>query len=125
MRKKILVVDDEADINQMLAEQLSDVGYETIVASDGNEALRKIQLIKPDLVILDVVMPGLDGPSVCAALKEDPRTKNIPVIFLTGLRPKEDELRGVEIGGYPVFAKPFNFEELLGTVREMINQSRL
>ena len=125
MRKKILVVDDESDIHEMLAEQLSEIGYETIVANDGEEALRKIQLNKPDLVILDVVMPKIDGPTVCAALKEDPKTKNIPIIFLTGLRPKEDELRGVEIGGYPVFAKPFNFEELLGTVREMINKPRL
>ena len=125
MRKKILVVDDEADIHQMLAEQLSDIGYETTVASDGDEALRKVQLTRPDLIILDVVMPGLDGPSVCAALKEDPKTKDIPIIFLTGLRPKEDELRGVEIGGYPVFAKPFNFEELLGTVREMINKPKI
>ena len=125
MRKKILVVDDESEIHQMLAEQLSDTGYETIIASDGDEALRKIQLNRPDLVILDVVMPKMDGPTVCAALKEDPRTKNIPIIFLTGLRPKEDELRGVEIGGYPVFAKPFNFEELLGTVREMINKPKI
>ena len=125
MRKKILVVDDESDIHEMLAEQLTDTGYEITIASNGDEALRKVQLNKPDLIILDVVMPGLDGPSVCAALKEDPKTKNIPIIFLTGLRPKEDELRGVEIGGYPVFAKPFNFEELLGTVREMINKPRL
>ena len=125
MRKKILVVDDEIDIHQMIADRLTDVGYETTVASNGEEALRKIQLEKPDLVILDVVMPGIDGASVCATLKEDPRTKTIPIIFLTGLRPKEDELRGVEIGGYPVFAKPFNFEELLGTIREMINKPRI
>ena len=65
-------------------------------------------------------MPKLDGGAVCAELRKNPKTKEIPIIFLTGLRPKEDELRGIEIGGYPIFAKPFDFDELLATVRELI-----
>src|SRR3989338_2806471 len=120
MKKKILVVDDEPEIIEGLTESLSLLGYDVIGARDGKEALRKVQLEKPDLIILDVVMPGMHGADVCAALKANPKTKEIPIIFVTGLRPKEDELRGIEVGGYPIFAKPFDFDELLATIRELI-----
>lgn len=122
MRKKILVADDEKEIREEIGLRLEEEGYEVTLAANGEQALRLVQLDKPDLVILDVVMPKMDGGAVCSALKENEKTQSIPVIFLTGLRPKEDELKGMEVGGYPIFAKPFNFEELLATIRELIAQ---
>ena len=125
MKKKILVVDDEPDIHTELASFLADEGYETSTASNGEEALRKVKLDRPDLIILDIVMPKMDGTLTHAKLKENPKTKDIPVIFLTGLRAKEDELKGVEVGGYPIFAKPFDFDELLATIREIISGKKI
>ena len=118
------MVDDEPEITEGLSEQLSLSGYDAITAADGKEALRKVQLEKPDLIILDVVMPEMHGAAVCAALKGNPKTKDIPIVFLTGLRPKEDELRGIEVGGYPIFAKPFDFDELLATIRELTSRKK-
>ena len=124
MAKTILVVDDEADIVDMLKDMLTETGYEVVTASDGKEALRKTKLLKPDLIVLDVNMPKMDGSEVIFTLKQNEATKNIPVIFLTALRSREDGF-GIEknVGGIPTFAKPFDFDELLGKIREMIAAS--
>lgn len=123
--KKILVVDDEQDIRTMLKSMLTETGYEVILAADGKEALRKIYLLKPDLVLLDISMPDIDGSEVCFELKKKEATKHIPVIIITAMSEKTGEFSGMRmIGGYPTFAKPFDWEELLGTIREILGGSR-
>jgi len=121
MAKTILVVDDEPEIAKMIASRLGASGYDMTVANGGEEALRKVQIVKPDLIILDVVMPDLDGGEVCARLRQDEKTREIPIIFLTALKTKEDDVNlGKDIGRHTIFAKPFDPKELLGTVREML-----
>ena len=125
MAKTILVVDDEPDIVEMLEETLTEIGYEVITAQDGKDALRKVKLLKPDLLILDVNIPKMDGSQVALELRKNESTKTLPVIFLTGLRSRDDGF-GVEknVGGIPTFAKPFDYEELIGKVRELIEESQ-
>ena len=125
MAKTILVVDDEPDIVEMLEETLTEIGYEVITAQDGKDALRKVKLLKPDLLILDVNIPKMDGSQVALELRKNESTKTLPVIFLTGLRSRDDCF-GVEknVGGIPTFAKPFDYEELIGKVRELIEESQ-
>ncbi|OGW81399.1 MAG: hypothetical protein A3G33_00940 [Omnitrophica bacterium RIFCSPLOWO2_12_FULL_44_17] len=123
--KKILVVDDEEDIREMLKSMLSDTGYDVILASDGKDALRKVYLMKPDLILLDISMPEIDGSEVCFELKKKEATKQIPVIIMTAMSDKDGQFAGMRmIGGYPTFAKPFDWEELLGTIREILSTGK-
>ncbi len=121
MAKTILVVDDENDLVEMVTEMLTENGYQVVSAFNGKEALRKVKITKPDLIILDVNMPQMDGAEVSLALKQNEATRNIPIIFLTALRTREDGF-GIEknVGGIPTFAKPFDYDELLGKIREML-----
>lgn len=119
--KRILVIDDEAEIAAMLGENLREDGYDVVLASNGEEGLRMVQLTKPDLIVVDVVMPKMDGAEMYARLRASERTKDIPVIFLTGLKTKVDDFTlGQEVGTHTIFSKPFDHDELLGTIREMI-----
>lgn len=121
--KKILVVDDEADIRDMLQTLLADVGFEVIQAENGQEALRKVQLFKPDMILLDISMPQMDGAEVCLKLKEKESTEKIPVVLMTALGEKVDKLGTMrEIGGFPTFVKPFDTDELIGTIREIFEK---
>ncbi len=124
MRKKILVVDDEPEIREMLKVILGEAGYEIYTAEDGKDAMRKVQLLKPDVILLDISMPRMDGAEVCLALKEKKSTENIPVILMTALGEKIDKLGTMrQIGGFPTFVKPFDTDELLGTIRETLDGS--
>ena len=124
MAKTILVADDETEIQEMLKEMLTETGYQVVTADDGKDALRKVQLAKPDLIILDINMPKMDGAQVSLALKQNEATKNIPLIFLTGLRTRDDGFSiEKDVGGIPTFAKPFDYTELLGKIRELIAES--
>lgn len=123
MKKKILVVDDEADIRDMLSQILDDMGYEVLLAEDGKEGLRKAQLLKPDLILLDISMPQMDGAEVCLELKQKKSTEKIPVVLMTALGERIDKLGTMrEIGGFPTFVKPFDTEELIGTIREIFDR---
>ncbi|OGX04631.1 MAG: hypothetical protein A3G87_08310 [Omnitrophica bacterium RIFCSPLOWO2_12_FULL_50_11] len=118
--KRILVIEDEPQLAEVLGENLREDGYEVVLAGNGQEGLRKVQLTKPDLIILDVVMPKMDGAETYAHLQDSEKTKHIPVIFLTGLKTKVDDfMLGQEVGTHTIFSKPFDHEELLGTIREM------
>ena len=86
--KRILVIEDEPQLAEVLGENLREDGYEVVLAGNGQEGLRKVQLTKPDLIILDVVMPKMDGAETYAHLQDSEKTKHIPVIFLTGLKTK-------------------------------------
>ena len=90
-QKKILIVDDENDVLILLKKGLTVKGYFVITATNGEDAIVLARSKHPDLIILDVLMPGMDGPEVDAKLKEDPKTKDIPIMFLTGLYTKKEE----------------------------------
>ena len=120
MKKKILVVDDEKDVVFVISISLIRAGYTTIVAYDGLEALELITNEKPDLVILDIMMPKLDGYSVKNKLKEHPETKNIPVIVMTGKGNTKEAIilkEDTTIAHY--FEKPFDMSELINKVNDV------
>jgi len=122
--KKILVVDDEEELCKMLGDNLREDGYEVFLAKDGEEGLRRVTLVKPDLIILDVMMPKLDGAQMYAKLRSNEKTKHIPVVFLTALKTQVDDfMLGRDVGLFTIFSKPFDHDELLGTIRELTAKS--
>jgi DNA-binding response OmpR family regulator len=108
----VLVVDDEHDIREAVAEVLADEGYVVHGASDGAEALRTARAVRPDIVLLDLMMPGMNGWEFRAAQKSDPEIQDIPVIVLSAL----GRVAGMDAAGF--IQKPFGLEELLAVVRE-------
>jgi len=120
MQKRILIVDDEPDTVEMLASRLAHNGYDVLKAHDGAEAVKIAKKERPDLILLDIIMPGMDGATAAGVLKESPDTKDIPVIFLTCLFSKEDEKRGNVIGGTYFLAKPYDADEILNVIKEKL-----
>lgn len=124
MAKKILVVDDEPLIVQVVTSRLNASGYETVSACDGQEALQKVKSEKPDLIILDVMMPKLDGYQVCATLKQDVRLQKTPVILFTAKSGEEAERIGVQDCGADAYMpKPFEAKTLLAKISELLKES--
>ncbi len=120
MKKKILIVDDEEDVLEVLEKRLSEKGYAVIKALAGEKALEMARSHQPDLIILDVMMPDLDGGEVADILQKDPATKNIPVMFLTCLLTKEEEKGRRIISGRYFLAKPYKPDELIKVIREQV-----
>ena len=116
MSKKILVVDDETDIRRMLQWSLKDQGYQVLTASDGREALEQIAIGQPDLVVLDVMLPGIDGYEVLQKVRANPATATLPVIMLTALDKGSDVAKGWKAGADLYFAKPFAPAELVEAI---------
>jgi len=110
--KRILIVDDTKDILQVVARRLQSWGYEPLTAETGEDGLRVAQEQLPDLVLLDVMMPKMKGRDVCAKLKADPKTKHIPVIFLTALGLADHVKGGMDLGADDYIVKPFEPAEL-------------
>ncbi|WP_277949389.1 diguanylate cyclase domain-containing protein [Chromatium okenii] len=105
---RVLVVDDVPDNVRMLSRILAAEGHQVSAATTGSAALRLVESCEPDLILLDVMMPGMDGYQVCATLKANPQFQNIPVIFITGLNDADEEARGLELGAVDYIVKPFN-----------------
>jgi putative two-component system response regulator len=121
---RILVVDDSSANRKLIAACLEDE-YSIVLASSGDEALRSAwNGIAPDLILLDVTMPGIDGYETCRQLKEDPRTRNVPVIFLTSMDKEKDEERGFALGAADYIRKPFSVPILKARVRNHLNLQR-
>ena len=120
----MLVVDDTTASLLMVSSFLERDGYEVITASDGAEALRIVQGAPPDLVLMDVRMPGLDGLAACRALKKDPSTRLIPIVLITALQETEDRTHGFEAGADDFVIKPFNLHELRARIRSLIALKR-
>lgn len=122
---RILVVDDAPTNIQSLAATLMERGYQISVATSGRQALDVVGRVLPDLILLDVLMPDMDGFEVCRRLKADPGTREIPVIFLTALTETVEIVKGFEIGAVDYVAKPFNAHELLARVHTHLTMDRL
>ncbi|MBN1595769.1 response regulator [candidate division FCPU426 bacterium] len=120
MAKKILIVDDEPAIGRLLKMTLSVEGYDVHTATSGFEALEQAASWKPQLVVLDVMMPGLHGYDVCRKLKAESHTKGIKIIFLTARGNPADVKEGFAVGGDDYIVKPFDPEELLEKVKVMM-----
>ncbi len=124
MIERILVVDDDPDILQFVRMNLELDGFEVELAGGGHEALEKIAAVPPDLMLLDVMMPEIDGLTVLRRLRSDPSTANIPVIVLTARSLAEDRVRGLNLGADDYITKPFDLEELLARVRTVLRRSQ-
>jgi len=120
----ILIVDDEPTNVDILCQELDEEGYKLLTAYDGEDALIKVQEHQPDLVLLDVMMPKVDGFTVCRILKGSGKTILIPIILLTALRSHEDRVRGIEAGADDFISKPFDRVELLAKIRSLLRQKR-
>lgn len=114
MRKKILVVDDEKSISDIIKFNLLKDGYDVEVAEDGDEALKKVYTMQPDLILLDVMLPKLDGFQVCRKVRE---SFNTPIIMLTAKEEEVDKVLGLELGADDYMTKPFGMRELLARVK--------
>ncbi len=115
-RGTILIVDDTPANLRVLVDYLPQQGFKVLVARSGEQALEQVRHAHPDLILLDVVMPGLDGFETCRRLKADPRTREIPIIFMTALSDTSDKIRGFEAGAVDYVLKPFKHEEILARV---------
>jgi len=124
-RKRILVVDDEIYIVHILEFSLTMEGYEVATASDGEEALRKIEEDRPDLVVLDIMMPKLDGYEVCRRLRQKEETASLPVILLSAKGRPVDREVGMEVGADDYIVKPFSPRRLLEKIRELLAREHL
>ena len=122
---KILVVDDEEDVRGNLCEFLDDNGFAAVEAADGEEALAKSFTEKPDLILLDLRLPKVDGYQVCQTLKGNPITSVIPIIMVTALNATPQKVKGLEYGADDYIEKPFDLDELLARIRMVMRRQQL
>jgi DNA-binding NarL/FixJ family response regulator len=124
-RDVALVVDDSPETLRLLTDALDGAGMTVMVALDGAAAMRIVDQITPDIILLDAVMPGMDGFETCSRLKRDAGLSNVPVIFMTGLAETEHIVRGLEAGGVDYVTKPIVIEEMLARIRVHLANARL
>ena len=122
-KKRILVVDDETDFVKMLQARLRIEGYEVLTAEDGIQGIQTARKEKPDLIILDIMMPGLDGHSVCDMLKKSTLTWSIPVIYLTAKTGQADEITAIEKGAKYYLTKPYNPAMLMEMIKSALTEN--
>jgi adenylate cyclase len=123
-RSKILIVDDEPFNVDYLEQELEDLGYHTISAANGQDALEKVRADAPDLILLDVMMPIMDGITVCRILKENEETRLIPIVIMTALDGIEDRIRGIEAGADDFLTKPVDERQLLARIQTSLKLKR-
>ena len=116
-KQVILIVDDNTTNLGVLSDYLDKLGFEVRVARNGNSALERVALDLPDLILLDVMMPGLDGFETCKRLKEAPETHNIPIIFMTALTDTTDVVKGLSLGAVDYITKPLQQEEVIARIQ--------
>ena len=124
MSSRVLIVEDEPDIRELVVHHLKREGYQVSAASSGEEALRQVQAAPPDLVLLDLMMPAMDGLEVCRRLRQDPATAMLPIVMLTAKGDEVDRVLGLEIGADDYVVKPFSPKELVARVRAVLRRSR-
>ncbi len=119
-KKRILIIEDEPYMVELLKTRLEANNYEVIVAYDGMEGWRKARNEHPDLILLDIMLPGMDGFKICKLLKHDIRYRNVPIIMLTARANKEDMMMGKEAGADAYIAKPFDSKLLIQKIEELL-----
>jgi phosphate regulon transcriptional regulator PhoB len=117
------MVDDEKDIVDLVAYNLEKEGYETLKALDGEKALQLVRTKTPDLVVLDLMLPGIQGLEVCKRIRKDPETASIPIIMLTAKGAEIDKIVGLELGADDYITKPFSVKELLARIKAVLRRS--
>ncbi len=122
MSQKILIVDDEPDVVDLVSFNLKGAGFSVVTAGDGNSALQMAKEHVPSLIILDVMMPGMDGTEVCKFLKKDPLTSSIPVVMLTAKGETVDKILGLELGADDYITKPFSPRELVLRAKSILKR---
>lgn len=123
-REVILLIDDAPDTVRMIAEALDETGYTVLVATDGATALKRLERITPDAVLLDACMPGMDGFETCRRLKQAPGMRTVPVIFMTGLAETERLVEGLSAGGIDYLVKPVVPDELVARLQAHLRVAR-
>jgi len=122
MKEKILIVEDEKDIVKMLDYNLKKEGFRTITAYDGEDALDLANREHPDLIVLDLMLPGIDGLEVCKILKKEKKTSSIPIIMLTAKTQESDKIVGLELGADDYVTKPFSPRELIARIKAVLRR---
>jgi twitching motility two-component system response regulator PilH len=117
---KVLVVEDSAPQREMISDLLRKSGLAVAIAMDGVEAMEQVQSDQPDLVILDIIMPRMNGFEVCRQLKSDPKTQNVPVVICSSKNEDFDRYWGMKQGADAYIAKPFQARELIGTIKQLL-----
>jgi two-component system phosphate regulon response regulator PhoB len=123
-KSKVLIVDDEQDVTELLEFNLRSAGYDVVSAEDGPTALKKAREALPDLIVLDVMLPEMDGTEVCKQLRRDPSTARIPIIMLTAKAGEIDRVLGLELGADDYVTKPFSPRELVLRVRGLLRRGQ-
>jgi two-component system alkaline phosphatase synthesis response regulator PhoP len=122
--EKILIVDDEKDIIKMLDYNLKKEGYKVMSASNGEDAIKLAEVQHPDLIVLDLMLPGIDGLDVCRILKKESKTQDIPIIMLTAKTQETDKVVGLELGADDYVTKPFSPRELVARIKAVIRRAK-
>lgn len=122
---KILIVDDEEHIQELIKFNLENNGYKVICASNGMEALKLVRSEKPNLVLLDVMLPGIDGYDVCKEIRRDNNISNMPIIMITAKSEELDKILGLELGADDYMTKPFSVRELLARVKAVLRRTSI
>lgn len=121
-QKKILIVDDEKDIVELISYNLEQEGFAVIKAYDGQMAWERVKTAKPDLVVLDLMIPGIHGLEVCKLIRRDAATETLPIIMLTAKSDQVDKILGLELGADDYITKPFNVRELIARIRAVLRR---
>ena len=124
-KKHILIIEDEKDIAELLEYNLGVGGYYTYVANNGETGLKVARKQNPDLILLDLMLPGIQGLDVCRIIKTDEDTKNIPIVMLTALGQEENIVKGLESGADDYITKPFSFKILLARIKSVLRRGKL
>jgi len=122
VKTKILLVDDEPDQLELIDTNLTSAGFDVLKAESGAEALRQARALRPQLILLDVMLPGLDGLEVCKLLRRDPATCSIPIVMLTARATEIDRVLGLELGADDYITKPFSMRELVLRVKKLLQR---
>ena len=122
--EKILLIEDDSDISELVQYNLEREGYKVFTSADGELGLNQAGTVQPDLIILDLMLPGLDGLSVCRKLRADPATNEIPIVMLTAKGEESDVVIGLEMGADDYVAKPFSPKELVARIRAVLRRPR-
>jgi two-component system alkaline phosphatase synthesis response regulator PhoP len=124
-RSKVLVVEDDKNLARLVAFNLEQAGHEAVIAFGGESAVELVRREKPDLIVLDIMLPGIDGWDVCRIVREDAETSGIPIIMLTAKAEMNDRIRGFQLGVDDYITKPFSPRELMARVKRVLARSRL